>query len=444
VTSWLSDSDELVLAVGVEDTAIGEPLRGGGVALDEYDLTGHSQQWREDLLRARDTGASALRYGFPWYRVNPKPGAFDWSWADEVVEFLVESVKVKVILDLVHYGTPTWLRGSFVGPGFPDAIAEYAKAVADRYKGAIAAYTPLNEPLVTASFCGLRGIWPPYLSGDRGWADVVVALMAGVQRAIGAIREVDPGAEIVHVEAVQIYSTENPSLEQEVRSWARRAQLPTRLLVGQVTPDDEDWSWLVRNGANPLVLQRLSEGAQRPDVLGLNYYPELSCREIVRLDGATVHVAVDGGLDQLVGELRRSHGAYGIPLMVTETAVEDDVQKQCEWLDQLVGGLNALRGDGLPIVGLTWWPLMDFVDWSWASGGSVVEEFYRRDRPGEPPHPVSPLGTPGGPVAPFLRRMGLYRLDADVAGELERRPTIALEHFRRKALVDERRPILES
>jgi hypothetical protein len=40
--------------------------------------------------------------------------------------------------------------------------------------------------------------------------------------------------------------------------------------------------------------------------------------------------------------------------------------------------------------------------------------------------------------------MGLYRLDADVAGELERRPTIALEHFRRKALVDERRPILES
>jgi hypothetical protein len=146
----------------------------------------------------------------------------------------------------------------------------------------------------------------------------------------------------------------------------------------------------------------------------------------------------------LVDELRRSYAAYGIPLMVTETAVEDDVEKQCKWLDQLVGGLDALRHDGIPIVGLTWWPLMDFVDWSWASGGSVVEEFYRRDRPGEAPHPVSPLGTPGGPVAPFLRRMGLYRLDADAAGELERRPTIALDHFRRKALADERRPALES
>jgi beta-glucosidase len=207
VTSWLSAGGGLVFAVGVEDTAIGVQLRGGGVALDEYELTGHTQQWREDLLRAADTGAGALRYGFPWYRINPGPGAFDWSWADEVVEFLVERVKIRVILDLVHYGTPTWLGGSFVAPGFPDAIAEYSKAVAERYKGAIAAYTPLNEPLVTASFCGLRGIWPPYLSGDRGWAAVVVSLMAGVQRAIEAIREVDPGAEIVHVEAVQIYST---------------------------------------------------------------------------------------------------------------------------------------------------------------------------------------------------------------------------------------------
>jgi beta-glucosidase len=444
VTSWLSASDELVFAVGVEDTAIGEQLRGGGVALDEYELTGHSQQWREDLLRAGDTGASTLRYGFPWYRVNPKPGVFDWSWADEVVEFLVERLDIRVVLDLVHYGTPTWLGGSFVDRGFPDAIAEYAEGVAARYKGAIGAYTPLNEPLVTSSFCGLRGIWPPYLSGDRGWADLVVSLMTGVQRAIRAIREVDRGAEIVHVEAVQVYFTEDTSMEREVRSWARRAQMPTRLLLGQVTPDDQDWSWLVDNGADPLSLEQLNEGAQRPDVLGLNYYPELSCREIVRLDGATVHVAVDGGLDQLIGELRRWHASYGIPLMVTETAVEDDVEKQCKWLDQLVGGLSALREDGLPIVGLTWWPLMDFVDWSWASGGSVVEEFYRRDGPGEPAHPVSPLGIPGGPVAPFLRRMGLYRLDPGANGKLDRRPTRALEHFRRQANTDGPRPVLES
>lgn len=444
MTARFSTGEDLVFAVGIEDTAIGSPLRGGGVALDEYELTGHNQQWRQDLLRAANTGATALRYGFPWHRVNPQPGVFDWSWTDEVVTHLVDELKVRVILDLVHYGTPTWLEGSFVDPGFPGAIGDYAKAVATRYRGTIDAYTPLNEPLVTSSFCGLRGIWPPYLSGDRGWAALVVSLIAGVQRATRDIRDADPGTEIVHVEAVQVYLTEDASLEGEVRGWARRAQLPTRLLLGQVTPGDEDWSWLVDNGAEPLSLERLREGAQRPDVLGLNYYPQLSCRELVRLNGATVHVAADGGLDELLGEVRLSYSAYGIPVMVTETAVEDDAGQQCAWVDQLVRGLGDLRREGVPIVGLTWWPLLDFVDWSWASGGSVVEEFYRRDGPGQVPHPVSPLGPSGGPVAPFLRRMGLYRLEPDVAGRLERQPTRVLERFRLHAGANEPRPALES
>lgn len=442
MSARLKAGDELVFAVGIEDTAIGSPLRGG-LVLNEHELTGHAQQWREDLLRVGASGATALRYGFPWHRVNPAPGVFDWSWTDEVVEFLVDRVKINVIVDLVHYGAPTWLAGSFIDPGFPGALADYAHAFAARYRGAVGAYTPLNEPLVTASFCGLRGIWPPYLSGDNGWAALVVALMTGVQRAIRAIREADTAAEIVHVEAVQAYQTKDPSLAEEVRLWERRAQLPTGLLLGQVGPDDEDWAWLVRHGVDALCLERLRDGAQRPDVLGLNYYPELSGREIVRLDGTSVHVAVDGGLELLVKELRRAHRAYGLALMVTETAVEGGAEEQCAWVDVLVEGLRGLRSEGVPIVGVTWWPFIDFVDWSWASGGSVVEEFYRRDGDGQPPHPVAPLGVPGGPVAPFLRRMGLYRLEPDAEGDLERRPTRVLARFRTRAVPPPPRPVLQ-
>ena len=135
MTPRLRDADRLIFAVGLEDTAIGSSLRGGGLPLDEYELTGHTEQWEEDLARVEETGASALRYGFPWYRVNPAPGVFDWSWTDQVVSYLAQRKDLKVILDLVHYGTPTWLQGSFADPDFSEAISDYAKAVAERYRG---------------------------------------------------------------------------------------------------------------------------------------------------------------------------------------------------------------------------------------------------------------------------------------------------------------------
>jgi beta-glucosidase len=427
----------LIFAVGIEDTAIEVPLRHGGQRLDEYELTGHLEQWREDLARAGATGAGAIRYGLPWHRVNPAPGVFDWEWADQVIGHLAGDAGLRVILDLVHYGTPAWLAGSFVDPGYAAAVAEYAAAVARRYRGVVSAYTPLNEPLVTASFCGLRGVWPPYLGGDRGWAHVAVAVADGVQASVRAIRSADPSAEIVHVEAVQAYRTADPSLAGEVREQERRSELPTRLILGQVGPDDPMWAWLADHGISGATLHRLASEPVRPDVIGLNYYPELSCRELVRLDsepsGAVVHVAYDGGVERLEQVLRHWHARYGTPLMITETAVEGGAEKKSAWLDELVASLHRLRADGVPVQGLTWWPLIDFVDWGWASGGAVVEEFYLRDADSGQPRPVQPTGQPGGPVTPFLRRMGIYSLHADGEGRLTREPTGLLERFQAHA-----------
>jgi beta-glucosidase/6-phospho-beta-glucosidase/beta-galactosidase len=430
VTAASNAGDGLIFAVGLEDTAIGVPLRHGGQRLDEYELTGHRQQWRADLALARDTGASAIRYGLPWYQVNPAPGVFDWTWADEVIGHLAGEAGMRIILDLIHYGTPAWLAGVFADPGYPAAAAEYAAAAASRYRGIVAAYTPLNEPLVTASFCGLRGVWPPYLAGDDGWAQIVTAVAAGVQASVRAIREADSAAQIVHVEAVQAYQTADPLLAGELLLQQRRSELPTRLILGQVGPDDPMWSWLARHGISDIVLERLADQAVSPDVLGLNYYPELSCRELIRLGGDVVQVTFDGGTEQLEEVLRHWQARYGLPLMITETAVEGSSAHKRAWLDDLVGSLHRLRRDGVNVLGLTWWPMVDFVDWGWASGGEVVEEFYRRDAESGQPRPVEPAGVPGGPVTPFLRRMGIYRLQPSQGGQLNREPTGLLAHFR--------------
>ena len=61
-------------AVGMEDTFVPHAFPGHR-ALDEYELTQHYRFWSEDLGLAADAGATAIRYGFPWYRLNPAPGA---------------------------------------------------------------------------------------------------------------------------------------------------------------------------------------------------------------------------------------------------------------------------------------------------------------------------------------------------------------------------------
>jgi beta-glucosidase len=420
-----------VWAVGIEDTIIGSPLRDGG-RLDEYRLTGHADRCRSDLELAAASGATTIRYGVPWHEANPEPGRFDWDWADRTLPYAAQELGLEIMLDLVHYGTPDWLAGSFADPGYPTAIAEYAEAFATRYRGLVRSYTPLNEPLVTASFCGQRGVWPPYLTGDDGWATVVASVAEGVQHTTRAIRGADPDAQIVHVEAVLLYRTADPSLDAEVARWERRATLPTDLVLG-LPVEDEMVRWLERHGVGGETLERLHAGAVRPDVLGVNYYPELSPRELVRRDGHTLQVADDRGAEGLEAALRTFSERYGLPVLIAETAVEGDDAHRMRWLDEAVAAAERSRAQGIPLVGLTWWPLFDFVDWSWASGGQVVEEFHVRDHPEAEPHAVAPMGTPGQEIEPFLRRMGLYRLERDGDG-LRPVPTPLVDRFRAHSL----------
>lgn len=106
-------------------------------------------------------------------------------------------------------------------------------------------------------------MWPPYLNGDRGWAHVAVAVAAGVQACVRAIRSADPDAEIVHVEAVQAYRTADPSLAGEVRAQEWRSELPTRLILGDAGPDDPLWGWLAGHGISDTTLRRLASEPAR-------------------------------------------------------------------------------------------------------------------------------------------------------------------------------------
>jgi beta-glucosidase/6-phospho-beta-glucosidase/beta-galactosidase len=420
----------LVWAVGIEDTNVGWPLAGSPDGLDEYAVTQHYAHWREDLALAVSVGATAVRYGFPWYRVETAPGVFDWEFTDEVVAE-AERLGIDLIVDLVHYGTPTWLPGSFTDPGYPAAVTRWAGAVAARYRGRFSSITPLNEPLVTASFVGARGIWPPHERGETGWCRVVVSIAEGIQASIHEIRRVAPEMAIVHVEATHVWTAETAELDGERQLLDQKNWLPTDLVLGRVTEGHPLRSHLTANGIDPRRLERLATGAARPDTIGVNYYPELSARQLALVDGAVVGITFNAWRDGLEQIVRGFVDRYGLPVLISETAVEGHDAHRIRWLDAVVALVHELRADGVPVAGLVWWPLFDFVDWSWATGDQVIEEFYSRvDGVITPIYPP----TRGAGLDAYFRRMGLCRLETD-GDEVRRVRTPVADAFLRHTLV---------
>ncbi len=420
---WPADGSFL-WATGIEDTFIGQPIIHSGRPLDEYVLTQHDRNWRQDLDLAASLGVHGLRYGLPWYRLQPEPDRFDWTWSDEVLAYAAGTLGLRVIIDLVHYGTPGWLEGGFVRPDYPAAVAAYAGAVAERYGHLVSAYTPLNEPIVTADLCGRTGYWPPYLEGDEGWVRVLAGITAGMRQTVRAIRAVDPAALIVHVEA-STFVIAPADLPDEGRRVVEHVYLPTDLLLGRVQPGSATARWLLERGLDERLLAEFSTDIPRIDVMGVNYYPDISARQLTVEDGRLVDARIDGWTAGLRAVLTGYYKRYGRPVMLTETGTIGSDARRLAWLEASVRSIGELRDGGLPILGYLWWPLFDLVDWDYSAAAHASPGFAARmATAGDGTEMVRLVARREGQgLAAYLAPMGAWALEPMPDGTLVRRET---------------------
>jgi len=440
-TLFSQNPGRLIWLGGFEDTFISQPHPTSGRGLDEYLLTGHYEQWRADLDRAASLGLQALRYGIPWYRVNPAPGTFDWSWTDAVIDYATRELGLTLVLDLVHYAPPLWLHEGFLNSAYPQAVAAYAQAVAARYADRVRWYTPLNEPLITAEFCGLRGIWPPHTHGEAGFVRVMEGVCRGIVAATEAIRAVDPTFGIAHVECSAHYQLGPGAYAEDVAHWQARAWLPGDLLTGRVNDTHPLASWLQARGMERDVWSFFAEHPFTPDLWGVNYYPEISVHRLERADERLRSCSVDVWTDGLDDALTAAYERYGVPLFLSETSTHGDDARRCAWLRDSVATVEQVRRRGVPVAGYTWWPLIDLIDWSYGAGDQVLESFVARI--GYPAQGMEMADIQAFtrlmewetlrsyPLDRYLRRMGLWRLDRNLDGVgFERRETAAVAMMR--------------
>ncbi|MBA3943479.1 MAG: family 1 glycosylhydrolase [Herpetosiphonaceae bacterium] len=368
-------ANDFVWATGIEDTFVPQ-VRPGYRALDEYELMGHYEHWREDLHLTQELGIRAVRWGIPWYRVEPAPGEFDWRWTDEVLPYLVQELCITPIIDLMHYGCPLWLHREFANDEYPQAVAEYAAAFARRYHGLIRWYTPLNEPLINSVMSGRRGQWPPYLRGDGGYIRVMMQLIKGIRRTVTAIKQIDPQALMVHVEAAGLHRAMRAELEALATEEQHRGYLSYDLLTGRVKPTHPLYTWLLRHSTNPDDLAEFERTPIGLDVLGLNFYPQWSTKQVeIDARGRLLYRNVEKDGASFGSLIRDYYERYKVPVMITETSAKGSVTTRSKWLTASLAAIKELRGQGVPVLGYTWFPLFTMIDWRYRMGREPLERY---------------------------------------------------------------------
>lgn len=392
-------------AAGIEDTFITAPHPVTGRTLDEYELTDHYRRWADDIDLLASLGIGAARYGLPWHRIEPRPGAWAWEHADGPINRLLDK-GIAPQIDLVHYGLPPWMEGAFLNPDYPQRVAEYAARVAERYRGRVHWYTPLNEPRITAWYCGRLGWWPPFQQSLSGFVRVLLAICRGIRATVSALHGVDPEIVDYHVDATDLFEAAIPDLSKEADLRQSLVFLALDLVTGRVGETHPLRRFLRAHGIDDRAIDSFADRPVKPTIIGLNLYPMYTAKRLVRDGRGRLRVRMHYAEAALVERLARLyHARYGVPLAISETATVGSVARRLAWLEGSVEACRRLRAEGVPITGYTWWPLFSLVAWAYRQG--------RR------------------PVTAHLLDMGLYDLARKAGdGYLERRPTPVADRFR--------------
>ena len=339
--------------VGIENCwmAQTDPARDGKRRLlDVYLQMQHYDKWKGDLELLPSTGVNCIRYSVPWYKAEPRPGIYDWSWIDKPVEYLVNKLKIIPIMDLIHYGTPVWMPDGVIDERFPEAIANYAGAMASHFKGLVNHYSPHNEPQLTCLFCGLTGRWPPYQKTVEIWAKIGVAVAKGMVLEMDAIRAVVPDAVIVSVDPWMMgvvdrflsVPKDDPNLQELSLA---SACYPASLAYGKIGSGHPFAMSLEKWGVKTKELGWFQSNARRPDILGYNFYPDFAygwgenkeqrSKDFTKEGTIPLKKAARDAAALLTPGIVQAQRYFDLPVYLTETSAGRSIEARVAYINAL-------------------------------------------------------------------------------------------------------------
>lgn len=350
--------------------------RIGDQWLDQFEMSGHYIR-KEDLDHIAELGIKTLRYPILWERHQPDEGCtIDFTWIEARLNQL-RFLGIDPIAGLLHHGSGPKFT-NLLDQDFPTKFASYAKAVATKFPW-IDKYTPVNEPLTTARFSGLYGLWYPHKRNDVSCMKMLLNELKGTVLAMQEIRKINPSAKLVQTEDMgKTYST--PLLSYQAKFENERRWLTFDLLCGKVNKKHPLYNYFMRLGIPADMLAFFTDNPMPPDIMGINYYvtsERYLDQRILRYPksthgGNTLHEYAD--VEAVRVDHRQTSGfkvimkevwdRYRLPVAVTEAHLHCAREEQMKWFKEIFDQSTELLEEGVTLLAVTNWSMLGAYGWN--------------------------------------------------------------------------------
>lgn len=298
----------------------------------QLEISGHADQLEPDYRLFREEfGLKRFRDGTWMARSFPKPGRYDWGYLDR----LAEISDGQVTLSICHYEWPVWaIEEDLWGGRVVEETAQFARAIAERYRGRFAGYIPVVESgYWTAMMTDWGRWWPATQTGrKRRWWEMYAVVGRMLVAVARAIREADPDAVIALSEPWAWHP--HVSLRDQSRPFQTLLGRPDPTAVRETGSDD----W----GGREDLLQ----------VIGLNFYNNWGEPE-------------GWPLSRLLLQARHDFPDKRIVMGETGNCHFSDCHTVAGWLELIDRQVEEANQKGARIEAVTWAPVLTLGDFDW-------------------------------------------------------------------------------
>lgn len=344
------------IGIGIEGTFA--PQSGK----DTLASTGHyeNDQWRQDFALVAELGIRQFRYTIPWHRIEQERGVYDWRLLDQMIPYIYDELGLAIIADPLHHTSyPRWLQQGFLEPAFSRLYTAFVTAFAERYP-CVTAYTPFNEPTCTLDFCGFRGFWHPYQTGDRSYVTMLRHTANAAGQVVQWLKQRNPTTQIIHVDTFEDHQALDEQSVARATFFNERRFLFEELLTGLVGPTHPLYAYLLAHGFPQDELAWFQDHPAAIDQRYGNYYP---LNEEQLLHGQTHH-APSRNPKGFAGVALDYAQRLPYPLSLGETNIQGTVYDRISWLKYMLEQAEQLRDrHGVILQEFVWYPLFDCAGW---------------------------------------------------------------------------------